>query len=132
MVFAVFIKTGALCSSNAVERKQPKVKAATTLSVNANIVFALDKKVFMFGKRVGYFSLTRVFTGSQRMLQKCRKSMSWIPVIPQSSSSLDLTRQASPHAYFHLFLDLLCLLLCLFMRLTQIINMLMSVSDKIR
>ncbi len=39
--------TGALCSVNAVVKKHPNVNAAITLRVKANIVFALDKNVFI-------------------------------------------------------------------------------------
>jgi len=42
------ISTVAVWSLNAVVRKQPNVSAARTVSVNANMVLALAKKVFMF------------------------------------------------------------------------------------
>ena len=38
---------GALCSLKAVVKKHPNVSAAITLNVKANIVFALDKNVFI-------------------------------------------------------------------------------------
>ena len=47
MAFAVDMLIGALCSLKAVVKKHPNVSAAITLNVKANIVFALDKNVFI-------------------------------------------------------------------------------------
>ena len=44
----VLITTTDVRSLNVVVRKQPKVKAAKTVSVNANIVFARANTVFIF------------------------------------------------------------------------------------
>ena len=72
MAFAVFIKTGALWSSKAEERKQPKVKAAITLSVNAKIVFARDKNVFIFENYVpATLSLPEVNVSSRNVEIVC-------------------------------------------------------------
>jgi hypothetical protein len=46
--------TPALCELNAVVKKHPNVKAAKTVKVNAKIVLALAKTVFIFAKYLVY------------------------------------------------------------------------------